>query len=122
MTVWCAKTQYDWQQHVGEGDANGTAHVETGEVFLSPVVCRSIRLRLDRKPVLLASFGPSLLVLVHEAVHLRGELDEGRTDCAAARAVPAVARRFFRFTTTGPLSSAVAAYRAKQPPEYVAVC
>ena len=84
-------------------DAEGEPFDETN---LSGRTCDGLRLALDAGadldlkclahncPADATQAAEALAVLAHEAVHLRGEIDEGRTECEARRVVSTVARHF----------------------------
>lgn len=99
VKVWCATTQAVWRAAVGtatgEVDAAGYAHVATGEMYLPPIGCASLHAWLNRRRVEDYTFAVALLVIAHEATHLRGATDEGATDCAALSKLPTVIRKFF---------------------------
>ena len=129
IAVWCAKTQYDWEQYLEDGglagDLNGATKPGSAETSLSPAVCTNLRRALDRRTVAVSALGPSILVLVHEAIHARGEVDEGKTDCAAVHEMPRVAVKFFHVKAGKQLRAVMAAswtYRAREPAAYRTVC
>jgi hypothetical protein len=64
-------------------------------------------------------------VLTHEAIHLRGETDDGVTDCAAMHEMAGVAARFFHAPAGKGLRALMAAawsWHRKAPAEYTTVC
>jgi hypothetical protein len=101
VTVWCPRTDAAWAAGMRKAglpvSSHGTANLERKELWLEKVVCDNlaIALRFGVEPAGYGSFAPSLLVLVHESVHLRGLLHEGRTDCTASRELPNVAVKYF---------------------------
>jgi hypothetical protein len=81
--------------------------------------------RIAKKAVILYSLGVDIQVLAHESIHMRGERDEGVTDCAAVRAVPGflIARWGFRAGTRAYREVLRGARdRSDMPPEYRTVC
>jgi hypothetical protein len=125
--VWCADSGYAWAQFVGHYglSENGRAVPGSNEMWLSSDACGYLLNRLNKKPAPLYSVSGSMLVLTHEAFHLRGLTDEGQTDCQAARFVPNVASRFFRFTThkqRHDVAAQVAAVRSHETGVYRSVC
>lgn len=121
VKVWCATSQYQWQQYGGDSEEYGLTRPGSGEVKLAPDVCRYLK----AKVVTPSGFGASLLVLTHEAIHARGEPDEGVTDCAAVHEMPRVAVRFFRVKVGKQLRAVMANawhYRAGETAAYRSVC
>ena len=75
-------------------DALGVAFQQRRLAYLRPTICRDLHeLRVDRSPHGDRT-AESLLVLAHEAVHLRGERREGVTECLALQEGVALGRRF----------------------------
>ncbi|HEY7381233.1 MAG TPA: hypothetical protein VH572_08495 [Gaiella sp.] len=65
-------------------DALGVAFPSRELAFLDPAVCRTlVALAFDGDRREREETGEAVLVLAHEAVHLRGERDEGVTECKA---------------------------------------
>jgi len=130
VKVWCASSQYNWEQFLAATgragiEANGSAIPGSSEIKLSPTVCQNLRLQLAGKPVRYIALGPSILGLVHEAIHDRGESNEGVTDCAAVHEMPRVAVRFFHVKAGKRLRAVMAAtwtYRGTEPAVYRSVC
>lgn len=121
VTVLCANTQYDWQTYGGQADQYGLAIPGDNVVNLAPGVCRF----LLAKTVNPNGLGSSLLVLTHEAIHARGESDEGVTDCAAVHEMPRVAVKFFRVKPGKQLRAVMANawdYRRREPAPYRTTC
>lgn len=105
--------------------ANGWAVAGTSVAKLSPIICSSLRAKMNGKVVANNLFAPSLLGLVHESIHLRGVLDEGETDCAAIHEMPRIAVRYFGVKAGKQLRAVMAAawaYRKRQPPPYRTKC
>jgi hypothetical protein len=121
VTVECAKTAADWQQQGGRVDSYGLTFPGTNVVKLAPDVCRFLRARVVNPD----GFGASLLVLVHEAIHARGSVDEGVTDCAAVHEMPRVAVKFFGVKAGKQLRAIMANawnFRDRSPAQYRTVC
>ena len=106
------------------------------ETTLSADPCDGLRRVLDRSAALdlncLAAVCPpdderaamALAVLAHEAVHLRGVIDEGTTECEARTHVGGVAERF---GVRAPSREALARWQATDwadelPPRYRGAC
>lgn len=120
IAVYCAKTQYDWQQYGATSREKGLAVPGSSEIKLAPDVCRYLR-----APKVQDGFAGSLLVLVHEAIHARGTKDEGVTDCAAVHEMPRVAVKFFSVKAGKQLRAVMAdawTLRAREAPAYRTVC
>ena len=92
--VWCADSDRTWASFVsrrypsGSGPADdvaGSADIGGGQLWLVRVVCRSLAYGVQKQPPrkLYASIAPSIETLTHEAIHVRGETDDGATDCDA---------------------------------------
>lgn len=84
----------DGYAYTGLGsDALGVAFPTRGLAYLRPAVCRTLHdaLRGDRPET--DDAAEAVLVLAHEAVHLRGERREGVTECLALQDGVAVAAR-----------------------------
>lgn len=64
-------------------------------VTLDSVYCVELERWLRGKPVSLMRLAIDIDTLVHESIHARGEVDEGKTDCEAYHRAPAIAARFF---------------------------
>jgi hypothetical protein len=128
VAVQCASSVASWTEWVasnGGSSANGSAQPGDTVMYLSPQVCSYLRGWQRGRPVALVSLGPSLLVLTHEAVHLRGLSDEGTVDCDATHEMVAVAQRFFGIrsrATMHELMADVARYRQLEPAVYRTVC
>lgn len=130
VAVYCANTEYDWKQFLETtgrtgSDANGSAVPGSSEVKLSPSLCTNLRLQLAGKTVRNVALGPSILALVHESIHDRGEANEGATDCAAVHEMARVAVKFFHVKAGKQLRAVMAAtwtYRAGESAPYRTVC
>lgn len=130
VTVWCATSTATWAaglRSIGlPASAHGTANLERREVWLEKVICDNLAIaaRYGVATDGYRALAPSVLVLVHESIHLRGVLDEGKADCVAARAIPNVAPRFFgrRPLVVSLLVKEVARYRDASKPVYRTVC
>jgi hypothetical protein len=94
VQVWCAVDLAAWRaRDLGRAGALGYAIPAYGQTFLRPSVCEA----LLRPPSAALSFGSALLVLVHEATHLTGLLDEYKTQCVARKRLAETAIRFYGF-------------------------
>lgn len=103
VTVWCAKSPASWRAYVNatngpESQAHGLSVPGSSVMHLDPALCLPLLAQLKRQYV----YPPALPVVIHglthEAIHLRGETDEGVTDCDAMHEMPGVAVRFFHVT------------------------
>lgn len=75
-------------------DAAGVAFPRRGVAFLEPGICRTLRrLAFEGAGGARGDAGWAVVVLAHEAMHLRGELDEGRAECFALQAGVRLATR-----------------------------
>jgi hypothetical protein len=74
-------------------DALGVAFIRRSLAYLEPGVCRTIHDILSGKTDESDAAAVALLVLAHEAVHLRGESREGVTECLALQEGVALAER-----------------------------
>jgi Tol biopolymer transport system component len=105
VTVDCPASRAIWDQFIASlsdreaRDGFGVSfEVGGSETFLSFDSCRTLLDRLARHRVETAPLATAIEILVHEAVHLRGEDDESLTDCTALREMPNVAVHFFGFS------------------------
>jgi hypothetical protein len=97
VTVYCANSDADWQAFVvssGDTAAATDAHgvtpvVGSNETYIDSEGCAMLFARMHGQRVSLPGLGSVLLVLAHESFHLRGESDEGQTECDAIRTLPA---------------------------------
>jgi len=76
----------------GESDALGVAFPARGLAFLRPSLCRTLHDLIDGETGD-ARAGEAIVVLAHEAVHLRGVRDEGETECFAVQEGVELGRR-----------------------------
>ncbi len=114
-----------WTHSIGHGKAGGAALIGGTVMRFAPDICQFLLSRQRGRPVPLYSLGASILAFTHEAIHLRGERDEGKTDCTASYEMAGVAQRFFGFKTYAArraLMAQVARYRALEPAAYRTVC
>jgi hypothetical protein len=131
--VWCANSDASWHAYAssrfGAYDSHGAATPSGQEIWLDAIVCDNLT-RLQRLvgPIPAkdeTSIAGSIEVLTHESIHLRGERDEGVTDCAAMHEMPRVAVTFFRVTAGKRLRALMAAawpWHRLSPPQYQTVC
>jgi hypothetical protein len=75
-------------------DALGVAFIRSGLAFLRPDVCRRlVAIAIDGDHRDRDDSARALLVLAHEAVHLKGERDEGVTECHGLQEAVALGER-----------------------------
>lgn len=130
VTVWCATSDAAWVAALEDAGlpaaSHGTADIERGVLWVEKVICNNlaISLRYGAATNEYAAFVPSLLIFVHESIHLRGVKSEAKTDCAAAREVTGVALRFFdrQPIDVAMLKKRVARFRASSDAIYRSVC
>lgn len=130
--VYCARTTPAWAAQIaatGGGDPRligGYAMVAESAMHLSPWTCRQLEGWLRGKSVpTLAQFAGSTLLLVHEAIHLRGTTDESVTQCTALRDLPGVLTRRFgvkRAKTRRAIMAAAWRLHRSSPAEYRRLC
>jgi len=65
------------------GNRAGTAYIHTGEIFFENGWCKSFKQYLKNPESASDDEVFSMHVYVHEVMHIRGERNEGRTDCQA---------------------------------------
>ncbi len=133
--VWCTKTYASWNSFVrqvfgvSEPGANGMALPGGAALYIAPDECNNLLFAVQADPqdanaAVKALAGP-IETLTHEAIHLRGESDEGITDCDAMHEMPGVAVRHFHITPGKHLRALMAAawiYHRQSPAAYTAVC
>ena len=104
VQVMCANSDASWHDFTTSQyganviiDLQGSAEVRGTQLWLSPIACRYLNYGASAPlPTLnYPSLAPSINTLTHEAIHLRGESDEGVTECDAMHEIPRVAVRFF---------------------------
>lgn len=100
ITVWCAKTTASWRRYLTAtsgttSEAHGLAVPGSDRMHLDFAACSPLKAAWRGERVYVPTLSDVLAILTHEAIHLRGEVDEGVTDCAAMHEVPGVAVRFF---------------------------
>lgn len=84
----------DGYAYTGLGsDALGVAFLDRGLAYLRPSVCRTLRDAIAGSRPVSDDAGEAVLVLAHEAVHLRGERREGVTECLGLQEGVGLARR-----------------------------
>jgi hypothetical protein len=124
VTVYCANSEYTWEQYGGTSTEHGLATPGSSEIKIDPDGCRYLRTALNMHKIP-DGFGAALLVLVHESIHARGETDEGITDCDAVREMPRVAVKFFGVKAGKQLRAVMAnawRYRGGESAAYRTVC
>lgn len=65
------------------------------EIELASRVCRALR-----RPAHTPQFAEAVLTVIHEARHARGDRNEQRVECDAARRTPAALYRFYGLANT----------------------
>lgn len=96
VRVWCASTDAAWVKYAAEYlPTHGLTYPGSSVIRLDWTICTIMReqLRYANQPD--ASLAPSVETLTHEAIHARGEADEGVTDCAAVHEMARVAVVYF---------------------------
>ena len=73
--------------------ADGVAIVGGDRAYLTPEICHSLYRLAFEERVDGNTTGRAIAVLAHEAWHLRGERDEGRTECYAVQSGVALGQR-----------------------------
>jgi hypothetical protein len=73
--------------------ADGVALVGGDRAYLTPEICHGLYRLAFEDRVDGSSTGRAIAVLAHEAWHLRGEIDEGRTECFAVQSGVALGQR-----------------------------
>lgn len=132
VSVFCANDRVSWRDFVtSTGDTVTDPHGVTltagaSETYLDPETCIAIQLRLGREIVSLPVLGAALLVLTHEAEHMRGSSDEGVTECAALRALPGFLVAKWGFRTGRPAYKQIMAgarsFHERAASQYRTVC
>ena len=72
------------------------------EIDLASRVCRALR-----RPAHTAAFAEAVLVVIHEGLHAKGDANEMRVECKAARRTPAALYRWFGISGTRALVRSV---------------
>lgn len=130
VRVWCATSTGRWQDasraHGGLSDAAGYVEsIGARDAYLSPQTCGLLHAYLNKRNVDEYDYAYRLLVLAHEAEHLRGISDESEADCSALRAMPTMIRRFFK-PRVGFMVHDLMAYawdlHDRRPPAYTRLC
>lgn len=135
VTVYCAQTLDAWQAFIKQrntddaapADPGGLTDPAAGATYLHPAVCNALAARLVHpRHYDLLRFSAGLLVLTHEAEHLRGVADEGTAECDAVHEAPTFARHSFGFTSRKTLRTLTAdvlySHRTLPPVPYQSVC
>jgi hypothetical protein len=95
--VYCARSPAAWDEFERAHRirlAYALTDIPAREVFLAPTVCAPLERWLRGTPVSTRVLADTVFVAAHEAMHLRGIVDESAADCAAWRALGAAARAF----------------------------
>ena len=108
-----------------DNGSNGSAMPGVHELFLPPTVCYPLELAATGFKFLPDQLAPPIELLTHEAIHARGEWNQGTTDCDAVHEMPRVAVRFFHVSAGEQLQDLMAeawAWRDKAAPMYRTFC
>jgi hypothetical protein len=130
VKVWCANSPRSWHAFMirtygSDNGSNGSAIPGVDEVFLPPKVCYPLELSATGLKFLPDELAPPIELLTHEAIHARGESNQGTTDCDAVHEMPGVAVRFFHVSPGEQLRDLMAeawAWRDKSASMYRTVC
>jgi hypothetical protein len=129
VVVNCATTHEVWLAYAASfgfnGDSVGITIPGSSETALSDAMCRSLQVVNRTRAPRLYPLAAAVETLVHESIHMRGERDEGVTDCAAMHEMPRVAVRFFRVRPGRQLRALMAnawQIHAAKPAPYRTVC
>lgn len=117
--IYCARTYAAWETKVLEFHGTSTPPhlvrgmtvITQGVVYLTRPVCLALENWIRGKPASAWDVGVSALVLAHEAMHLRGVINELEAECPALRALPATLRRHFGVKKQKTLRAMLAAAR-----------
>lgn len=99
--VYCAYNHSIWAEAASANvtpDATALTRAGTDRSEFEPLICSTLRAQLKRQPVTTYNLAWSLRVLVHESIHERGVVTEGKAECSAMHEMPGVAVRFFGVT------------------------
>lgn len=124
VQVMCADSEWTWlHSPAGFQPEFGFAYPGEDVIYLRPVVCKNLLvLPKNRKNY---GFGSSVYVLAHEAVHARGEVDEGKTACAAIHEMPRMSVKVLKVKPGKDLRAEMAdawRFRKGEPESYHTVC
>lgn len=128
VTVLCSTSKASFAASNSHLSVDGGGYVlpdDLTTMYLRSDVCAILHAWLNHRRVEDYDFASAALVLTHEATHLRGETDEGATDCAALAKLPAVIRRFFppgRRTTVADLMLYARDAHSRKPAAYQGDC
>lgn len=130
VTVWCANNPAAWSAWLAANndlalDVIGATYPGTSETHFSPILCANLVLQLTDGGEGYTALAPSIKTLTHESILMRGETDEGTTDCDAMHEMPGVAVRFFKVKAGKQLRTLMAAawaWHEKEPLVYRTVC
>lgn len=127
VKVWCAKTQTAWNSFMAArfdaAETHGwTPYAGANQTYIDAEGCEILT---DAKYETLGRIGVAAEILTHESIHMRGEADEGVTDCDAMHEVPGVAVRFFGIKAGKQLRALMAAlwtWHRTLAPQYQSIC
>ena len=128
--VYCAPTDRAWRAFLAVAKdpglvASGSTVPSSSDTRLSARVCRTLEGALRGERRRLDDLAMSILTLVHESFHMRGEWNEGQADCDAFRAMPRIAVDFFHVGLGDGLRTLMARTRAlrdREPLWYRTYC
>lgn len=128
--VYCAPSDRAWRAFLAVAKdpglvASGSTVPSSSDTRLSAQVCRTLKGQLRGEPRRLDDLAVSILTLVHESFHMRGEWNEGQADCDAFRAMPRIAVEFFHVRPGTELQALMArtrAWRDREPLWYRTYC
>ena len=92
--IYCADNHSVWADAADGNetpDALALTRAGSDRSEFEPLICSTLLAQLGRLPVAVYTFAESLRVLVHESIHQRGVVTEGRAECSAMhepRALP----------------------------------
>lgn len=73
----------------------GEVNAGDSDIDLANRVCRSLR-----RPARTEAFAEAVLVVIHEALHARGDTNEQRVECRASRRTPIALYRWYGMRDT----------------------
>lgn len=122
-TVWCEADEGEWRAMPAWQSGSlgfvrfwsydgGQTWAPESVAYVAPLVCHTLHAALNRgyEAAPTRTLALSLLVLLHESVHLGGVKDEAETDCEALRRVEDVAVRHFAVPRTVSLTDTLHRY------------
>lgn len=110
VQVWCETSIIDWVT-IGAGNYSGFTFIGIPIVYIAPRQCETLHALLSRENIGSYYAASAILTLAHEAVHQRGVLNEGETDCLALPLVPTLAVKHFGIPATVTVNTVVRSLR-----------